>query len=232
MSPIISVLLDLRTIDLERRKLRQVREEKRGHLAKAEQAAALAATAAAAAKAEHDRHQALLRQYQGDIARCEAEIARLRAEQPNAKTNREYMAVINGIEHAKSERVQREASVKDITARMAALAEKSGTLQRKSDELAARVAQIRTAAAEAEKPSPEEQALTERYDARKVDCPAEFLEAYERLAKANHPNPLCRVDPTTRATPYGQILSHHQVESIRLGKLVIDRGSNAILYLG
>jgi predicted nucleic acid-binding Zn-ribbon protein len=232
MSPIISVLLDLRTIDLERRKLRQVREEKRGHLAKAEQAAALAATAANAAKAEHERHQALLRQYQGDIARCEAEITRLRGEQPNAKTNREYMAIINGIEHAKSEKTQREQSVKEIAARIAVLADKAASLQKKADELAARVAQVQAAAAESEKPSPEEQALNERYDARKADCPAEFLEAYERLAKANHPNPLCRVDPQTRATPYGQILSHHQVESIRMGKLVIDRGSNAILYLG
>jgi len=44
--------------------------------------------------------------------------------------------------------------------------------------------------------------------------------------------PLMRVDPKTRTTPVGAILSHNQVEQIRQGKLVIDRGSNAILYLG
>ena len=41
-----------------------------------------------------------------------------------------------------------------------------------------------------------------------------------------------RVDPKTRTTPVGAILSHNQVEQIRQGKLVIDRGTNAILYIG
>ncbi len=231
MNPNIAVLLDLRTIDAERRTLRVAREEKAGQLRKAEQAAAMARTAADAAAKEIQRHDALIRQYQADAARCEEQIAALRAQQPSAKTNREYMAIINGIEIAKSEKAQREASVKEITASLAALAAKGSALAAKADELARRLAEVQAVAAAAMQPSAEELALQARYDARKQDCDPAFLEPYERMAKANHPHPLVRVDPATRATPFGQILSHNQIEQIRLGKLVIDRTSNSILYL-
>jgi hypothetical protein len=49
--------------------------------------------------------------------------------------------------------------------------------------------------------------------------------------KANHKMPLMRIDPKNRSTAYGSIISHNMIEQIRMGKLVIERGSNAIMYL-
>jgi hypothetical protein len=40
-----------------------------------------------------------------------------------------------------------------------------------------------------------------------------------------------RIDPKNRSTAYGTIISHNMIEQIRMGKLVIERGSNAIMYL-
>ena len=231
MNPHIAILLDLRAIDAQRIALRSGREEKLAGLAKAQQLAAMARTAADAAKNEAKRNDALIAQYTADAARCDQQIAELRGKQPSAKTNREYMALINGIEQAKSEKAQREQSVAELKANLAKLTAKAAELEKKSDEIAARLAQVQAAADAAAKPSPEEQALQDRYDARKKDCDPAFLEAYERLVKARHAQPLVRVDPATRATPYGQILSHNHIEQIRQGKLVIDLTSNSILYL-
>jgi len=81
-------------------------------------------------------------------------------------------------------------------------------------------------------PTADEQELENQAAAVKARIDPEFLQVYERLIKSGHKMPLMRVDPKTRTTPVGAILSHNQVEQIRQGKLVIDRGSNAILYLG
>jgi hypothetical protein len=43
--------------------------------------------------------------------------------------------------------------------------------------------------------------------------------------------PLMRIDPKTRSTAYGSIISHNVIEQIRMGKLAIDSGSNAILFI-
>jgi hypothetical protein len=43
--------------------------------------------------------------------------------------------------------------------------------------------------------------------------------------------PLMRIDPKTRSTAYGSIISHNMIEQIRMGKLVIERGTNCILYV-
>jgi hypothetical protein len=80
-------------------------------------------------------------------------------------------------------------------------------------------------------PCAEESALDAQYAERRAQVEPAFLEVYERLVKAMHKAPLLRVDPVTRATPLGAVLSFNQVEQIRMGKLVIDRTSNAILYL-
>ena len=70
------------------------------------------------------------------------------------------------------------------------------------------------------------------FDAAGGTIDPEFVRTYEKLVKSGHKSPLLRVDPTTRATPLGTLISHNMVEQIRQGKLVIDRTSNAILYLG
>ena len=43
--------------------------------------------------------------------------------------------------------------------------------------------------------------------------------------------PLAKVDPNSRATPMGILISHNQIEQIRMGKLVVCRNSNSILYI-
>jgi predicted nucleic acid-binding Zn-ribbon protein len=229
-SATIDALLELWTIDQRRRELRRGRDGRRQGIAKIEQEAAAADTAAATAKGEADRLDALIRQYQTDAGRCEARIAELRSQQTGAKTNKDYMAIINGIEQAKAEKAQREQSVKEISARKQELVDKAA----KAAEAAALVHQrLDKARGEAgsDQPGDEEQALDARYAESRGKVPGEFLEVYERLVKANHKSPMVRVDPRTRATPFGVLLSHNQVEQIRQGKLVIDRNSNAILYI-
>lgn len=229
MNDPIDALLTLAGIDRRRQELRKARLARQGKVVDVEKAATTAETAAAAAKAEVERSAALVRQYQADSARCDATIADLRQKQMQAKTNKDYMAVINGIEQAKSEKSMREQSVKDITAKQAALEERAAKAAEAA--IAARKACSEAGSAAAAGPDAEEQAIQAEYDAQKAKIDPAFLEVYERLVKANHKMPLLKVDPRTRATPFGGIISHNQIEQIRMGKLVIERTSNSILYI-
>lgn len=230
--PSIATLLELWTIDQRRLVLRKARDDARAKLVAAAKATEDADTVARAAQAETDRLAALVRQYQADAERCQQQIEKLRGEQTTAKTNKDYMAIINGIENAKSEKTQREQSVKEITSRQAALQEKAEKAKARAAEVAKKHEEIKTQIGGLDVVTPEEQELQNQYDAVKVKAEPAFLEHYERLIKANHKKPLVRVDSKTRATPYGNLLSHNQVEMIKQGKLVVDRTSNSILYLG
>lgn len=231
MNETISALLELQAIEQQRRALRRDREEKLKRLAAAQKASNEGEAAAKAALAESERYAALVRQYQSDVERCETSIGELRAKQPEAKTNREYMEIMNGIEAAKLEKVKRESSIKDITGRIDAIKEKAAQAAEAASGLQAKLAEAEAQAAGSHEPGPEEAALTAQYDEKRKQADPKFLEHFERLLKANHKTPLLKVDPGTRATPLGTIISHNQVEQVRTGKLVIDRASNAILYL-
>lgn len=230
MIPSVAALLELQVIDQQRLKLRKGREACLSKSDKAKAAWAAADESARAAQAEVDRHGALVRQYTADVQRCEATMAELRGKQPEAKTNKDYMDIINGIEQAKLEKVKREGSIKDLNARIATLQERADLANAKAAELKAQLDAAVGGSEAAAQPSAEEAALEAQYNARRADVEPAFLEVYERLARAGKP-PLVRVDPRTRATPQGAVLSHNQIEQIRTGKLVVDRGSNAILYL-
>ena len=112
MNSSIEALLDLQVIDKKRLTLKKAREQQNGQVDDAGKAAEAATASAAAATAEVEKLGALIRQYTTDVARCDTTIADLRSQQMNAKTNKEYMVIINGIEAAKLEKANREASVK------------------------------------------------------------------------------------------------------------------------
>jgi predicted nucleic acid-binding Zn-ribbon protein len=154
----------------------------------------------------------------------------MRSKQMGAKTNKEYMAIINGIEQAKLEKGHREQSIKDLETRVKDLETKAAAAAQAVTAAKAKRDEVASHAGNKE-PGAEESELQRRYDEIKAGIDPAFLEVYERLVKANHKMPLMRVDPQSRSTVFGSVVSHNQVEQIRLGKLVIDRTSNAILYL-
>ena len=233
MADPVAALLELWTIDQRRRELSTAREARTGSVAKVESEWKAAEAAAAVAASEADKIDALIRQYTGDAERCDKTIAELSAKKLAAKSNKEYMEIHNGIEQARAEKAQRELSVKETTARKATLVEKS---QQVADKAAAAKATYEAAKAKAgagpDTPSPEEAELTQKSESLKAGIDPEFLHPYEKLVKSGHKNPLMRVDPKTRSTPFGTLLSHNQVEQIRQGKLVIDRTTNSIMYIG
>ena len=232
MAESVTALLELWSIDQRRRKLSGVRDSASGAASKVEATWKTAEAAAKAAKAEVDRLDALIRQYASDVERCDKTIAELAQKKLGAKTNRDYMDIHNGIELARSEKTLREQSVKEQTIRQADLAAKAEVAAAKA---AAAKAEYETASSKvgaAGGPTADEVELETQAAAIKARVEPEYLAVYEKLIKSGHKSPLMRVDPKTRTTPVGAILSHNQVEQIRQDKLVIDRGSNAILYLG
>jgi predicted nucleic acid-binding Zn-ribbon protein len=231
MNASIDALLELQVIDKQRLTLKTARLSKAGKLGEARKAAAAADEAAAAIQAEIEKKGALVRQYTADAARCDTTIAELRQKQMNAKTNKEYMAIINGIETARVEKNHREQSLKDLAAKTKELEEKLGKAREQAVALHARLAETDKEASGVEQATPEEQALQAQYDARKATVDPKFLEVYERLVAARHPRPLMRVDEKTRTTPVGAVISHNQLEQIRMGKLVLCSGTNSILYI-
>jgi len=232
MNSNIQTLLDLQVIDKQRLALKRAREAKLAKLAAAEKAMVAADAAAASAINEIDRLGAMIRQYTADVERCDKTVTDLRGKQPESKTNKEYMDLINGIEAAKLEKVKREASLKELMGRVDALTVKANDAK----EAAAKVKVAHDATAieahSAKVPTAEESALQAQYDEAKHTVEPTFIEHYERLIKAHHKTPLLRVDAATRATPFGSLLSPNHVEQLKAGKLVIDRATNGILYLG
>ncbi len=230
MNPNIAALLDLQVIDRQRQVLKLAREARKLKLSEADKAWKAAEGNTLAAQQDLEKLNALVRQYTNDSARCDATIADLRSKQMGAKTNKDYMAIINGIEQAKIEKTMRDQSIKEITQRLDALKEKAGKAAEQSAVLKAEYDRI-AGDGGPDQPTSEEREIQKRYDDRKATIDAAFLETYERLVKARHPLPLAKVDPNSRATPMGVLISHNQIEQIRMGKLVVDRSSNSILYL-
>lgn len=231
MNSSIEALLDLQVIDKKRLTLKRAREQQNGQVDDAGKVAEAATASAAAATVEVEKLGALIRQYTADVARCDTTIADLRSQQMNAKTNKEYMVIINGIEAAKLEKANREASVKELGGKIEALEAKASAAKAQAAALTAKAKEVKSTNSAAAKPTEEEQVLQKRYDEIRSTIEPAFLEAYERLVKANHKMPLMRIDPKSRSTAYGTIISHNMIEQIRMGKLVIERGSNAIMYL-
>jgi len=231
MNTSIAALLELQVIDKRRLTLRRGREAQLTRQSEAVQAATAAEVAVVAARAEVEKYGALSRQYAADVERCDTTIADQRAKQPEAKTNKDYMDIINGIEAAKLEKVKRESSIKELDQRIAQLEERVTKSAEASTKAQEALSLAQTEAAAAAKPGAEEAELDGQYHKCRSEVDPAFLEVYERLVKAHHRSPLMRVDPVTRSTPLGAVLSFNQIEQIKMGKLVVDRASNGILYL-
>lgn len=231
MHPTIQALLELDDIDRQRRILTTEREGKESRVAEARQAHERALAALATLQEEAGSSDALMRQYQDDISSNEERIAALREQQMSAKTNKEYMAAINGIEEAKSRKTMSTERLADLEKQVA---EQQGTVAAAAAEVAslaetlAKVELSNTTAADAESSESE---LDRLYKAQREQVDAKFLEVYERLVRSRHKMPVMPIDPRTRATPYGSIISHNQMEQIRGGALALDSTTNAILYI-
>lgn len=232
MADPVAALLELWTIDQRRRGLSKARDGKNAIVAKLEADWKSLETAAQTAATETGRLDALIRQYASDVERCDSSISELAQRKLVAKSNKEYMDIHNGIEQARAEKVQRDQSVKELNLKKSGLAEMAQTAAAKAAAAKAKLDEARAAAAAEGGATPEEAELAGRADAIRTTIDPEFVRTYEKLVKSGHKSPLLRVDPTTRSTPLGTLISHNMVEQIRQGKLVIDRTSNAILYLG
>ncbi len=230
MNATIEALLELHVIDQKRQAIRAKRRAKGKLAAQALADATAKQTDASAITTEAERLDALIRQYQADAERCQATIEEQRAKQMEAKTNKEYMAIINGIEQARLEKNHREQSLAELTKKRALIAAKADKAAAAAAEAQAAAEAAAQAAKEAEQPGPDEAALDAQYaDAKQKVDPA-FLEAYERLANAGIKTPMLRVDGRTRSTPMGAVISMNQLEQIKMGKLVLATGSNQILF--
>ena len=224
MNPSIDALLDLQVIDKRRLSLKLAREQQHARVGEGEKLYQAALAAEAAAAADVERMGALVRQYTSDVARCDTTLAELRSKQMNAKTNKEYMAIINSIETSKQEKALREQSVKELGGRIKEMEAKVAAAKEQAAQLKLKFEELKASTGGSDKPS-------EALIAGGISERPAFLEVYERLVKANHKMPLMRVEPHSRSTAFGGVISHNQVEQIRMGKLVVDRGSNAILYI-
>lgn len=231
MNATIEALLELHVIDQKRQAIRAKRRAKGKLAAQALVDATAKQTDASAITTEAERLDALIRQYQADAERCQATIEELRAKQMEAKTNKEYMAIINGIEQARLEKNHREQSLAELTKKRALIAAKADKAAAAAAEAQAAADAAAQAAKEAEQPGPDEAALDAQYAAAKEKVDPAFLEAYERLANAGIKNPMLRVDSRTRSTPMGAVISMNQLEQIKMGKLVLATGSNQILFV-
>jgi predicted nucleic acid-binding Zn-ribbon protein len=230
MNANIEALLELQVIDKQRLTLLRARKARLTRLAETRLAATAKHEAATATAAEVDKLGALVRQYTADVARCEASIAELRGKQMAAGSNKEYMAIINGIETARLEKTHREQSLKELAAKKEQLEAKAAAAKDEAAKTDALVAKAEAEAGGAAQPSPEEADLQQAYNEKKATVDPKFLEAYERLVQAGK-QPLIRIDPNSRATPWGAVVSMNQIEQIKAGKLVIATGTQQILYV-
>ncbi|MFW5830580.1 MAG: zinc ribbon domain-containing protein [Planctomycetota bacterium] len=231
MHPTMRALLDLHDVNQQRQLLRRQREGREQTIRSAEkQLARLAEQTEAAQKAAHDA-DALVRQYEQDIANAEQRIGELRERQMSAKTNKEYLSVINGIEDSKNIKKIREQKLGELRARIDSLQQAADQATQQYEGATAKVEEIRAANAGPEEADISEEELDHLYQEKRQAVDAKFLEVYERLVQGGHPMPLMPIDPVVRTTPYGNLISLNHIEQIRKGHLVQDHASAALLYV-
>jgi len=231
MHETIRALLDLDDVNRQRQILVKERQGREARLAEAEEVLQRATQAREQAEEEFGGMEALIRQYSADVERCDSTVERLRDLQMQAKTNKEYLACINGIENAKAEKRLREDSLNELGAKVEERTQHIEELRQAEQQAQEALAALKEQqAGEADRETSEAE-LDRLYNEKKQAVDPKFLEAYERLIAAKHPMPLMKVDAATRATPMGNMINTQALEQLRLGQLVIDSASNAILYV-
>lgn len=231
MHETLANLLELHDVNRQRQVLIFQRRDREAKHQEAEQVLATAQAAREAAESAVGSSDALTRQYQADLERCSTTIDKLREQQMQAKTNKEYLACINGIENAKSEMKLRQESLAQLEEQIAEKRTAVEAAAGKEAEAKAALEALATAATETPEADVSESELDRMYQERKTKVDPKFLEVYERLISAQHKMPLMRVDGPSRATPMGNMISTQQLERLRLGHLVTDPSTNAILYV-
>lgn len=231
MHETLAALLELHDVNRQRQVLIHDRTSRDGKLSVARETVAKATAAREQAEEAAGTNGALTRQYQADTERCTTTIDKLREQQMTASTNKEYLACINGIENAKSEKKLREESLAELATHVETK-QAAVEVAKQAEE----AAQMELAKAEEELSGGAEAEVSEAeleriYQERKKDVDPKFLEVYERLITSKHKFPLMKVDARNRATPMGNMISTQQLERLRLGHLVTDPSTNAILYV-
>lgn len=227
----IKALLALDDINRQRLILARQRQDRESAIAAAREQAAKAAKLAEEAERKAGGMDALIRQYTSDVERCDQTVVELRGKQMMAKSNKDYLAIINGIEEAKHEKKQRVASLANVGGEVDKLREHADALAATAAAAASAVDALIAEQADRSEAGEAEAELDRLYAEAKAKVDAKYLEVYERLIQANHPRPLMQVDGSTRATPMGNMISTQKLEALRLGQLVTDPSSNAILYV-
>ena len=224
-------LLDLHDINQQRQVLKSDQSRRDDGISDAQgELDAISAEAEEARNAAND-YDALINQKQQDIVDADSKIEELRGKQSDAKTNKEYMAIINGIEEAKATKTMANEKLAEVQAVIDEAKAKADELEAKRDEVKAAVEAKIAELSGNEDAQMSEAELDRLYEAQAPKVDAKILEVYERLVKSKHPMPLMPIDPNTRATPYGNLISHNQMEEIRMGNLICDQTNNAILYI-
>lgn len=227
----IQALLELYDIDRQRLILKKERSRRDNSMNDAQgERDQASATASDAAQRVHD-YDALESQSRADIERCEKEIEDLRAQQASAKTNKEYMGIINGIEEAKNTITMAKEKLAEVEAVIDEVKSEADALAQKRDEVTAATAAAIDENNDGGTAEISESELDRMYSEFRPKVDSKFLETYERLTAAKHPMPMMAVNASTRATAHGSLISYNQMEQIRMGQLVCDQTNNAILYI-
>jgi predicted nucleic acid-binding Zn-ribbon protein len=231
MHPTMAALLELHDINQQRQLLRKQREERQKRIDMVESALQASSQKAAAAEGKTHEADALIRNYSKDIDSAEERMQQLREKQMVASTNREYLAIINGIEEAKNIKKLRSEQLKEVEEKVARLREVATQAGAARDQLQSKLEAVRAACEQPDDADCSEAELERLYHDRRAPVDPAFLETYERLVAGSHPMPLMPVDGHTRATPVGNLCSLNQIDQIRKGYLVQDAASSAILYI-
>jgi len=231
MHATIRSLLELDDVNRQRQILVKRRREREARLAKTKEQAEQAQRVADQAADEAHRADALIRQYEADVQRCDQTIEKLRGQQMEASTNKAYLACLNGIEAAKNEKKLREESLLKLMEQTEELQAKADEAKSKAENAAGQVGVVEQEIAAQAEADASEAELDRIYQEKKQHCEPKYLEIYERLVQAGNPRPIMKVDPRTRATPLGNCINTNALESLRLGQLITDPACNAILYV-
>lgn len=231
MHPHIRELIALHDIDRRRRRMVEEREKREQRQDRAKRALANANTAAEDAAEKATGADALIRQYTARIDELQEKVTTLRAQQMEAKSNKDYVSILNGIEEANAEAKLTREKLADLHANIDAMKAKAEAIAEKRDAVKAKHDEILEVTESDTDVDTSEAELNRMYTEQRSKVESNFLEVYERLVSAKHPMPVMPVDPNTRATPMGNVLPSHNFEKLMGGELMIDEASNAILYL-
>ena len=205
MHPTIRALIDLDDINKQRQILLKQRSEHQ-HIIDAAAKAVSKAKADAEKAAEASTSQdALIRQYQSDIERCDQQMADLREKQMTAKSNKDYLACINGVEEAKQEKRLRTASIEQLEQTVSTLQEQAEAAAQLVSAAEEKLENLQIEFSGDSDNEASGQELERLYQEQKAKVDSGFLNHYERLISSGNKMPIMKLmvlDPMTNSILY------------------------------